>query len=183
MTLAVGLESARLLRQRGFDVLLTRDHDCTRALDNRTTHANKQNADLLVSIHANASSNKAIHGVQTFCIKPGLFAHGVSSLSEEEYAAVCYAHRTRCKQSNRLAELVHAHMLIHARTAHPEVHDRKIDHAVSQLLLGSHMPAALVEVGFLSHEQEAARLQLPSYRQALARGICNGIIAYCTQHG
>jgi len=158
-------------------VYMTRTTDCTRALDERTTYANNYNADLFISIHANYAPNGSAEGIETFCFKPDLLQikyplhDGISAQTVQHMIDHRYA------QSEQLAHIVHKHVLQGVQQQVP-VRDRLVKHAVSQVLLGAHMPAILVEVGFLSNEQEAKRLADNQYVAQLAYGMCKGVCAY-----
>jgi N-acetylmuramoyl-L-alanine amidase len=62
------------------------------------------------------------------------------------------------------------------------VPDLKVKTAIAQVLLGTNMPSVLIELGFVSNEQEAIRLNTASYQDILARGICDGIANYCAKY-
>ncbi len=84
---------------------------------------------------------------------------------------------SRCVQSKKLAHAVHNELLKNVQK-NCSVIDRRVKHAVSQVLMGTHMPAILIELGFISHPQEAIRLQNEQYQNAMVQGICNGICAF-----
>ncbi len=178
ITLQVGSLLAQLLRMQGVEVFLTRQVDCTVPLDQRTLMANAKNADLFISIHANASAKKHIHGIETYCITSSLFAQQFSTLSPPDSHLVSQWLHDRYQKSNLLAQQVHHSLLDTVRMYNKTVVDRRTKHAISQVLLGTTMPATLVEIGFLSHEREAALLARPFYQHGIARGICNGVMAY-----
>jgi len=180
VTLSVGLRLAQALQQNGISVFLTRDADTTVPIDRRTSFANSvaDEAGLLVSIHANMAKNEAASGVETFCLERSLFfsladepdkkfAQCVSRLLDDRYA-----------QSKLLAQQVQDSVLACTQKKNGALCDRQVKQAVAQILLGTQLPAALIEVGFLSNKHEALLLRTKSYQQALANGICNGIIAY-----
>lgn len=174
--LAIGTAVGNLLEQHGCSVLLTRSNDCTMPLDQRTAYANNNQADLFVSIHANyAASSRAI-GVETFCMQPQLLGKSFCDLSDNQDACVAQVMNERFGDSHSLAESVQKHACAAIAPFHTEMIDRKVKHSVSQVLLGTQVPAILIEVGFLSHPQEAQLLNDAQYRQSIARGICNGIV-------
>jgi len=72
---------------------------------------------------------------------------------------------------------VHSHVLCQAKKFYA-VKDRTVKESVSQVLLGTDMPAALIELGFLTNPEETKLLTQPAYQTALAQGICNGIESY-----
>jgi len=177
VTLAVSTKLAQLLHEQGIEVYMTRTTDCTCALDERTTRANNNNADLFISIHANYAVNGLAEGIETFYFKPDLLQRKYTVLDGvSAQTAQCIIDR-RYAQSKQLAHMVHNNLLQAVQQRVP-VRDRLVKHAVSQVLLGTQMPAILVEVGFLSNEQEAKRLASQQYIMQLAYGMCKGVCAY-----
>jgi N-acetylmuramoyl-L-alanine amidase len=175
ITLAIGLRLAHALKKRGIRVLLMRSSDTTVPLDERTSFANTHNADLFVSIHANYAKNSA-QGIDTFALDTTLL-HTITALNDDGAYKPLYEHlKTRVDAGNRLAHNVHAAIMTHVHTQYPLVVDRKVKHEIAQILLGSHMPAVLIEVGFVSHPEEAKRLVDATYQQLIADSICNGIL-------
>ncbi len=178
IVLRIGLQVAQLLQKAHMRVLFTRSSDVDVPLDARTSYANQQNADLFVSIHANASTNTSAQGIDTFCMQPSLL-HTESLLSDGACGnRLRELLKMRADESNRLARSVHQSVITKVKKQYPTVVDRKVKYEVGQILLGSHMPAILIEVGFVSHEQEAKRLRDGAYQYLLAACISDGIIAY-----
>lgn len=179
VTLQVGAKLAELLRTQGVRVFLTRQTDATVALDQRTSMANTSNADAFISIHANASLQKHTNGIETYCIVPSLLTQRFSTLGSSDNQLVRQWHHDTYQESNVLAQKVHDSLLSGARGYNNSVRDLHVKHAIPQVLLGTTtMPATLVEIGFLSHEQEAALLSRSLYQHVIARGICNGVMAF-----
>ncbi len=173
VTLQVGLELAHLLQKRNYKTQLTRMGDTRVALDGRTSLVNTNRPSLYVSLHANSSPAQSVEGLETFCLNSKLFKnqHNQHALFQK-YMSDLY------EQSNRLGSLIHQHILTHVNQNKSQLIDRKLRHSVCQLLLGTNTPGALVEIGYLSHQQEAARLIDKSYQRKIAQGICNGIVAF-----
>lgn len=175
VTMNIGVRVAQLLRAQGIDAVLTRDGDQTIALDERTSFANTHNAHMLVSIHANAApQSEKISGIETFCLNDALFT-SKNKLGNQWDKTMMHQ---RYAQSHRLAQTLHANTVKAAQQHHTHVVDRRVKHSVAQVLVGSSMPSALIEVGFLSNPHEAKLLQSHLYQSALAYGICTGIISY-----
>ncbi len=178
ISLEVGLRIADQLRTCGIMVGLSRETDVTVALDQRTSLANKQEADLFVSIHANATTSKVHSGIETYFFNPTLLKSGdcfvLNSFEQEQVGNVLHE---KSSKSNRLALCVHDALLKKVRSQYA-VKDRRIKSAVSQVLFGTQMPSILVEVGFVTHPQEAKLLSQKSYQQQIAYGIASGILHY-----
>jgi N-acetylmuramoyl-L-alanine amidase len=173
VTAQVGIKLAKILRKRGYTVHTTRIGDQTVALDSRTTFANTiAQADLFISLHANSAPSDAARGIETYCIQsPPRFDHKL----------VTEFDRWKHQQSCALAHAIHNHAVIAARTTHPELPDRKVKTAISQVLLGTDMPSALIELGFLSNESDAKRLSSNSCQEQIAQAICDGVEAFRQQ--
>lgn len=178
VTLDVGLKVASLLKKKGLQVVLTRDGDHTLALDERTSYVNtKTAADLLISIHANFAANKEAAGIETFCLNETLFKSQFCALTTDLSKLVeSYTHDLY-KQSSLLAHAVHKNAIANAQKKYA-VTNRSIKNSVSQILVGTTIPSALIEIGFLSNEHEAQLLADHEYQNLLAQGICNGVITY-----
>lgn len=179
VTRSVGLQVAHQLQREGYPVFLTRTADESVELDERTTFANScTQAALMISIHANSAPNSNSRGIETFCLTDTLFKP-YTSVRDGQLSM--YLH-TLNQQSALLAHAVHDNVLSSVKKKQDAV-DRKVKHSVSQVLIGSIMPTALIEIGFLSNKDEALLLRDQSYQKLIAQGICNGICAYLQQIG
>ncbi len=177
VTLDVGLQVAQLLNKKGFKVAMTRKSDVDVALSKRTTFANLIPADLFISIHANASPNKTSKGIETYCLNYDLFHQSFSTLDNNSKLYIAQLEIDRCNKSNKFANCIHE-KTIQSVGAKKAAVDRSVRKDVTQVLLGTDMPAALIEIGFISNEHEATLMFDKEYQHLLAQGICNGIISY-----
>lgn len=179
INLSVGFQVADGLKKKGYRVICTRTADTFVPLDERTSFANKEKADLFVSIHANGSVNKDAAGIETYWAPYALL---------KQEAAGCdpvNPHFKKCAQrkdelSKMLAHELHKEVLGVAQKEY-KVKDRSVKQAVSQVLLGTDMPSALIELGFLSNDVEARQLANKHYHKQIAQGICSGI-EHCINH-
>lgn len=149
--LSIGLQVASLLEKRGIKVVLTRSDDRFVDLAPRVTLAERVNAKAFVSIHANSIS---------------LGRPDVSGL--ETYRA-----RNGSASGQRLAQLIHNSILKSVN-----VRDRGVRSAGFYVLRNTSMPAVLVEVGFVTGREDAARLASSTGRRLLAQAIAQGILQY-----
>ena len=152
----------QLLLTSDYDVLLTRTDDSDLTLDNRATLANKYCASSFISIHANASQNHDLSGVETFWPTN-------LDINDPSYDF---------KNWQLLITSVHKNMRDYARTVNPSLLDRGIKPANFQVLLRTKMPACLAEVGFIDHPEEGRLLASSKYQDQLAIGIAEGIAIY-----
>ena len=185
VTLAVARRLARLLESRGRAVRLTRDGDQGRALTDRTALANRLEATVFVSLHANASTVASVAGAETYYMsldgasdeaaaataalenRAGSSADGRSPL---DLILWDLAQAEVLNESSRLALAVQGRL-----NARLGLRDRGVKQAPFVVLTGATMPAILVEVGFLSNPSEAERLTQPESQQQLAEAVAAGI--------
>lgn len=178
ITLVLGLQVADLLQEKGVHTTLTRTKDETLSLAQRTLLANSSKADAFISIHANSASRESVFGIETFCLNPQQFVSQLGTLTLQEKNKATAFFLSKCAQSHQLAQSVHSKVLAQIAASQFIYTDRKVKRAATQLLLGSQMPAVLIEVGFITNEAEAARLQESNYQHAVAQGISNGILTF-----
>jgi N-acetylmuramoyl-L-alanine amidase len=189
LTLAVARRLASELRSRGHAVRLTRDNGEGRALTDRTAIANRLEAKVFVSLHANASTFSSVRGSETYYMSLDDEATDEASAAlarlENEAGGVTeeqtdldlilwdLAQASVLNDSAKLAVAVQTRL-----NALLEIRDRGVKQAPFVVLTGATMPAILVEVGFLSNPAESVRLGSAEHQQALARAIATGIDAY-----
>lgn len=182
VTLSIGYKVEKILKKKGFDVFLTRDCDKTVLLDERTSFANNFSEDkILLSIHANSALNTGASGLETFFLDNSLFQDNDFSYGKEcrENIKIIENNKSiRSKNSFLLASNLHENVYNFIKQASSKYKDRGVKKSVSQLLLGSHMPAALIEVGFLSNDKDLDFLQLLENQETVANGICEGVVEY-----
>jgi N-acetylmuramoyl-L-alanine amidase len=184
---------ARLLEDKlEVKVVLTRDSDTFVALRDRTSFANRERADLFVSIHANAHREAASEGVETFFLSSEATDSAARQVAAEENQAVQLekpAARARAEvvrtilwdlaqseyqhESSRLAEVVQDSM-----TRSLRIPNRGVKQAGFYVLGGAAMPAVLLEIGFVTNPKEARRLRDSRYRDEIAHAIFAGLAEY-----
>jgi N-acetylmuramoyl-L-alanine amidase len=189
LTLAVASRLADELRSRGHAVRLTRDGTEGRALSDRTALANRLEASLFVSLHANASTFSSVRGAETYYMSlddqaTDAAAAATAKLENEANGAAGgqsdldlilwdLAQASVLNESAELALAVQSRL-----NALLDLRDRGVKQAPFVVLTGATMPAILVEIGFLSNQTEASRLATPEHQQALAQAIAAGIEAF-----
>lgn len=185
-------ELKRILKARGYIVYMTRDSDKYINLSQRTAFANNKKADVFVSIHANAVDKKnahKVHGIECYFLSPSRSKRAESVAAKENSADLSemnkYGKDTFLKflnshkivASNKLAIDLQRGMLGELNKNY-KVKDGGVREGPFWVLVGAQMPAVLVEVGFISHPQEAKRLVNSTYRKKIALGLANGIDGY-----
>jgi len=190
VTLDVAHRAAPLLaRELGISTLLTRDSDSYVALDERTARANAFGADLLISIHCNASEDGGGKGVMSFVLdgsrdtlsaRVAARENSASEAAASELANALSAvlDRSVVERSDRLAGLLQRATLASLATRYADVPDLGVRRAGFYVLAGATMPAVLFETSFISNSPGEERLGTPDYRQKLADGIVNAVRAY-----
>ena len=173
------------LEEAGLKVVMTRQTDQFIPLSGRPGLANRLHADLFVSIHINANRNRRVSGIEVYYPRESVVSSSAQwppSVTENEVAIPS----TTVKQV--LWDLVlgrtrsHAHRLAssicRSMRTQLQVSSRGTKPARFVVLREAWMPAVLVEVGYVSNEVEAGRLGSPTYRQAIAESIGEGVVSY-----
>jgi len=179
------------LQKEGYKVYLTRNRDIFKKLKYRTHFANKHKADLFISIHCNISPHhiKSPHGIETYYLSPAKSkkAIRIAKIENKEIKNLNYLdqnvilnflNKDRIISSTKLAIDVQSNILKSLRQHFNNVKDGGIRPAPFWVLVGTQMPAILIETGFLTNPREAKRLSNPYYQKLLAKGIAKGVKAY-----
>ena len=166
LTLAIQSRVKAKLEAEGYQVVTTRTSDTFVDLTDRSRAANASESDIFVSIHINASGSSAAQGIETYYYQP--FAEYPSRIN-----ATYHANPTRLSMSDTLANAIHS-SLINATGAQ----NQGVKRQTFAVLRETTAPAVLLELGFLSNPQEAARLNTSAYQETLANAIVAGIKSY-----
>lgn len=146
-TLGIALKLGDILKRKGHGVVYTRLSDRTVSLQERCDFAHRTRSQLFVSIHCNSAENKAASGIETFHYP------NVGGVTK----------RLAQNIQNALTE------------GFPEETDRGVKEEPFYVLKHTNMPAVLVEVGFISHDETARKLFSYSYQNKVANLIKAGI--------
>ncbi|MFN8389796.1 MAG: N-acetylmuramoyl-L-alanine amidase [Bdellovibrionota bacterium] len=195
VVLHVAMYLDELLRERlRAKTVLTRTTDVTLPLAERTKIANANAADLFISVHANASEFKTVHGIETYYLdntndKSSLKLAERENASPEKASSDLGFIMSDFIQSAKLDESISlAHYLQDSLVGtlsryFQGVKDLGVKKAPFYVLVGAHMPCVLVEVSFIDNPAEGARLITPRYQHLAAQGIYQGVKAYFEQRG
>ena len=191
VVLAIGrLVREKLQRLGGFDVRMTRDDDVFIPLENRTLLANEAGAGIFVSLHINASRNRATEGVSTYVLSRGASdretlelaarENGVSvrKLSDVKFIIDDLTTNPRKNESLKLAKTVNDAIVRNVSHRHGRIHDLGLKQAPFYVLVGARMTAVLVESSFISNRREERRLRDPAYLDTIADGVVEAIRYY-----
>jgi N-acetylmuramoyl-L-alanine amidase len=191
ITLDIALRLHRLLDKGPFEVLMTRQDDRTMTLEKRVAFANSNRADLFISIHINWTEPREIRPLETYFVGPSddpatmklaSMENRESGYSLSEYRRVLekiYID-TRRDESRSLARNIHKELYQSLKAVNPTLDNRGVRTAPFLVLVGTEMPAILLEVSTLSNEQEVELLIDPDYRENIALAISRGIASYAS---
>lgn len=169
-------------------VVLTRDSDSAISLDDRTSLANHERANLFLSLHANSSRAAGAHGSETYYLsldgsdrfsqevaqrenQPGLAAGGAAPSNPDlDFILWDLAQSAHVNESSRLADAIQTQLNIVSKTE-----NRGIKQAPFRVLSGAAMPAVLVEIGFISHPEEEKQLRSAAFQESVAAAIAKAV--------
>ena len=193
VVLATSKKLGALLQKRGYKVLYTRTTDVFINLRSRTAFAARKNADMFISIHANAAPNaKAalkMNGVETFFLSPARSERSKNAAALEnkgdledmntfsKQTFLNFLNREKIISSNKLAIDIQSYMLSSVKKSFASK-DGGVREAPFWVLVGATMPAVLVEIGYITHPDEGKNLGKSAYQDRIAQGIANGVDAY-----
>ena len=171
LVLDIALRVKAHLQAQGVRVVMTRDVDRFWSLEDRPYLAARGAGDAFVSIHLNATASRSVQGVETFVTAAE--NHPPTAESKTTGKSPAVPNNRFNHSSTALGNQLHRSLIGITRAD-----DRGLKRARFAVLRETPMPAALVECGFLSNPQEAQKLATPSYREAVAKGIAQGILNY-----
>jgi len=191
VALSIARRLAYALRARGVRAQLTRDSDDFIPLSERTRRANVADADLFVSIHLNSSPNPATTGIEVYYLNnttdratirlarmenAGVTGAGAPIDGNLNYILADLRQNYKANEAAALARSIDTQTVsdLNARLG-LEVNPLGAKMGPFYVLVGAHMPAVLVECGFLSNAYEAQRLASANYEQVLAEGIATAV--------
>ncbi len=190
LTLDVALRLSRLLeKEPGMDVVLTRDTDVFVPLEERTAIANREGADLFLSIHANASRNAAARGVETYFLNFASNPEAEAVAARENAASARAMHslpdivraialNNKIDESRDFADMVQRSMVKRLATRNKTLRDLGVKQAPFVVLIGAGMPSVLAEISFVTNRQEGQLLRTGAYRQQIAEALYDAVVRY-----
>jgi len=191
----VVLEIAKRLEQQlsgvpGFKPVLIRSGDYYVSLKNRRDRARELQADVFISIHADAFRQKSAHGASVYALSTrGATSTAAQYLAESENAAdlvggvelaemdpVLASVLTDLSMTSTLDTSLNLGALILEQIGGvARLHKKKVEQAGFAVLKSPDVPSLLVETGFISNPKEAEQLSTPAYQDKMARAIRRGI--------
>lgn len=194
LVLQIARRVAKELKRRGYRAILTRNSDRFLKLSQRTRIADRKDAKVFVSIHANSVPKRKRHkvyGIETYFLQKTRDAKS-QRIAARENAAVLKGTGRLSKhividsvlngpkiiESNKLAIDVQRHIITELRKHYKYIKDGGARPAPFYVLVGASRPSILIEVGYISHPMERKRLFSPTYQKRMAKAIADGIQSY-----
>jgi len=188
LDIALRLEKL-LLKQKGVDVVLTRRSDLFVPLEERTAIANREDADLFLSIHANVGRNASANGIETYILNFATSPEAEAVAARENAGAGMSMHslpdivrkialNNKIDESRDLANIVQSSLYRGIRQQHPQARNRGVKQAPFVVLIGAQMPSILAEVSFVTNRREASLLRTAAYRQRIAQALFDAVMKY-----
>lgn len=206
VVLAIALELEKLLVS-GLNarVLMTRRSDRFVPLVERTSLANRAQADIFISLHTNASQRRDLSGFEVYyldlkgdeasrllverenkyarTIATGIaagedFAAENQELEDLQFIVGDLIQSGKLEESRHLGEFVEHGLFEQLKPKHPFVKSLGVKRAPFFVLVGAHMPCLLVELFFVDHQADGKYLGMKEFRHEIARGLYRGIAEY-----
>ena len=190
LTLDIALRLQKLLlKQPGVDVVMTRATDVFIPLEERTKIANREQADLFLSIHANASRNVRARGVETYFLNFATNPEAEAVAARENAGSGqtmnklpdilrAIALNNKINESRDFADIVQRSMVRRLSTRNKTLRDIGVKQAPFVVLIGAAMPSVLAEMSFVTNKQDAALLKTGAYRQQIAEALLDAVLRY-----
>ncbi|MCX5696973.1 MAG: N-acetylmuramoyl-L-alanine amidase [Candidatus Omnitrophica bacterium] len=191
INLDIARRLARILKNSGVNVIMTRTNDTYPSLARRVAIANNAKADLFMSIHTNANRVRSLKGFEVYYVSPKADDSKRALASAREAALnldkSCFAGNSLYLRAtvwdllytyNRGESMELASSICHTIHKNVDVCVLGVKNANFFVLRGARMPAVLVEIGFLSNSKEERLLKNNFYRQEIAESLTRGLEDY-----
>ncbi len=197
VVLDIALKLKKILaKDPNLEIFLTRETDVFIPLEQRTAIANSKNADLFVSVHANASPRREAKGIETYLLNWTSDEEAMKVAARENAISLKKMRKmnegkdvldimlsdlrrdNKRDESLKLANFVQQSMVSNLNRSYSHVVDHGVKQALFYVLFGAQMPSVLVEVSFISNPLEEKLLSKDGYRSELAKSMASGINKY-----
>ncbi|RKH51870.1 N-acetylmuramoyl-L-alanine amidase [Corallococcus sp. AB049A] len=186
VALAISKKVADGLREKGLEVVLTRDDDTFIRLEDRAKLANEAHGDLFISVHCNSAATHKLRGIETYTLNTSADRYSIrlaarenasseKGISDLQFILADLATKANTEESSRLANAVQHNLVTGLSAQYDGIKDLGHKEALFYVLLGAKMPAILVETSFLSHSEEEKRLASERYQDEVAKNIVLGV--------
>lgn len=190
LVLDIAFRLEQLLQKDGeFEVVLTRRSNVYVPLEDRPAMAAREQADLYLSIHANASADPRARGVETYILNFAPNARSEAVAARENRGSVrtmknlpdivrAIALNNKIEESRALARQVQTSLVEKLSRPNRVVRNLGVKQAPFAVLVGADMPSILAEIAFITNRQEATLVKTAVYRQQIAEALADGIRKY-----
>jgi N-acetylmuramoyl-L-alanine amidase len=190
VVLDVAKRLGRLLETRlGAEVVYTRRDDTFVPLETRTAIANRERADLFISIHANSSQDSDARGVETYylnftsspeALEVAARENAVSEKSIHELQDLVkkIALKEKIEESREFAGDVQESLYGGLALNNAGIRDRGVKKAPFIVLIGANMPSILAEISFVSNPTDERKMETSEHRQRIAESLYRGVSKY-----
>jgi N-acetylmuramoyl-L-alanine amidase len=190
LTLDIALRLEKLLQKElGVEVVLTRRSDVYVPLEERTAIANRHNADLFLSIHANSSRNTGAKGIETYFLSFASSPEAEAVAARENSASEREMHQlpdlvkaitlnNKLDESRDFANMVQDALVSNLKRTNKDVRSRGVKKAPFVVLIGAAMPSVLAEISFLTNKQELSLLKTSAYKDRIAQALNAAVLRY-----
>jgi len=190
VVLDVALRLGKMLHERlGAEIVYTRSDDTFIPLETRTAIANKAQADLFLSIHANSSPDPTARGVETYYLNFTSDPTALDVAARENAVSGASIHqlsdlvkkitlKDKIAESREFAADVEGSLFAGLTKGNAGLRDRGVKKAPFVVLIGANMPSILAEISFVTNDKDASQLRQPEYRQRVAESLYAGVAKY-----
>lgn len=190
LVLDVSRRLGKLLEARlGAEVVYTRSDDTFIPLEMRTAIANREQADLFISVHANSSQDPDARGVETYYLNFTSSPEALEVAARENIGSDKSIHelqdlvktialKEKIDESREFASDVETALHSGLSTKNSSIRDRGVKKAPFIVLIGANMPSILAEISFVSNPTDERKLRTPAYRQKIAESLYHGVANY-----
>jgi N-acetylmuramoyl-L-alanine amidase len=166
--------------------IMTRNSDRFISLEDRARMANKNEADLFISIHANANEDSRLNGTETYYLDFSSDADARRVAARENFTTpdaigdlemilFDLLQSDKINQSSIFAGHMHNALMSSLKARYPDARNLGVKHAPLKVLVDAEMPCLILETAFISNPEEAERLKNPEHQKLLAQAITDGI--------
>lgn len=190
VVLDVALRLGRFLTQRlGAEVIYTRSDDTFVPLETRTAIANKAEADLFLSVHANSSPEPSARGVETYYLNFTSQPDALETAARENAVSGQSIHqlsdlvkkitlKDKIAESREFASDVETSLYSGLQRGNEGLKNRGVKKAPFIVLIGANMPSILAEISFVTNPRDASQMRQPEYRERIAQSLYRGVAYY-----
>ncbi|MBM4261041.1 MAG: N-acetylmuramoyl-L-alanine amidase [Deltaproteobacteria bacterium] len=180
--------AAKLQKDMGIQVVLTRKDDSYVPLEDRTAIANSQDADLFISLHMNAATTPDARGLETYyldnttdeaSIRLASRENGTprGKISDLQFILSDMMQNSKLEDSITLAHNLQS-SVVNTMSKKMDVRDLGVKKALFYVLVGARMPSVLVEMFFITNKAEGRAMAQEAYQDSVVEALYDGILKY-----